>query len=117
MTRANGAPSGRHEFEGDGVEVVHDPDATRIVLAGDLDMSAVPRVRPIVEAACASGSEKVELDLSAIEFVDSHGFQLLAATHQALTANGRTLVVLPPRGLVRRAFEVTGFDSLFGDGG
>ena len=57
----------------------------------------------------------VVLDLSAIEFVDSHGFQLLAAAHHALTDNGCVLVLIPPHGPVRRAFEITGFDKLFGE--
>jgi anti-sigma B factor antagonist len=115
MTRANGVPSGPHEFAQDVAEVIRDPDATRIVLTGDLDMSTVARVRPIVESACERSPETVVLDLSAIEFVDSHGFRLLAATHRALTADGCVLVVLPPPAPVRRAFEITGLDHLFGE--
>ena len=115
MTRVNGAPSGQYEFEHGVVEVVRDPDATRIVLTGELDMSTVAWVRPIVESACDSSPGTVVLDLSAIEFVDSHGFQLLAAIHRALAADGCVLVVLPPPAPVRRAFEITGLDHLFGD--
>ena len=113
MTLGNGAPPMRYEFGNGSVEVGRDPDATRIVLTGDLDMSTAPRARAIVEAACASSPGTVVLDFSAIDFVDSHGFQLLAATHQALTDNGCVLVLIPPHGPVRRAFEITGFDHLF----
>ncbi len=115
MTRANGALSGPYEFEQGVAEVVRDPDVTRIVLTGDLDMSAVARVRPIVESECEHSPATVVLDLSAVEFVDSHGFRLLVATHRALTADGCALVVLPPPAPVRRAFEITGLDHLFGD--
>jgi anti-sigma B factor antagonist len=115
MRRANGASSGPHQFGQDVAEVIRDPDVTRIVLTGDLDMSTVARVRPIVESACECSPETVVLDLSALEFVDSHGFRLLAATHRALTAEGCVLVVLPPPAPVRRAFEITGLDHLFGD--
>ena len=52
MTRANGALSGPYEFEQGVAEVVRDPDVTRIVLTGDLDMSAVARVRAVVESEC-----------------------------------------------------------------
>jgi len=114
MTRVSGAPSGPYEFGHGVVEVVRDPDATRIVLTGDLDMSAVARVRPIVESACERSPETVVLDLSGLEFVDSHGFQLLVATYRALRADGCVLVVLPPPAPVRRAFEITGLDHLFG---
>ena len=115
MTRGNGAPAMRYEFGSSAAEVGRDPDATRIVLTGDLDMSTVPRARTIVEAACAGNPGTVVLDLSAIDFVDSHGFQLLAATHQALTDNGCILVLIPPQGPVRRVFEITGFDHLFSE--
>ena len=115
MRLDNGAPPMRYELGNGSVEVGRDPAATRIVLTGDLDMSTVARVRPIVESACKRSPETVVLDLSAIEFVDSHGFRLLAATHRALTAGGCALVVLPPPAPVRRAFEITGLDHLFGD--
>jgi anti-sigma B factor antagonist len=113
MTLGNGAASMRYEFENGAAEVRRDSDATRIVLTGDLDMSTAPRARAIVEAACAGRPGTVVLDLSAIDFVDSHGFQLLAATHQALTDDGCALVLIPPHGPVRRVFEITGFDHLF----
>jgi anti-sigma B factor antagonist len=115
MTRVNGDSSRRYEFASGVAEVVRDADVTRIVLAGDLDMSTVAGVRLIVERACESTPEKVVVDLSAVEFVDSHGLHLLAATHRALEADGCVLVVLPPSEPVRRAFEITGLDDLFGD--
>ena len=114
MTRGNGAPAMRYEFGSSAAEVGRDPDATRIVLTGDLDMSTAPRVRAIVEAACAGNPGAVVLDLSALDFVDSHGFQLLVATHKAAAGNGCELVLIPPHGPVRRAFEITGLDHLFG---
>ena len=114
MTRAGGEGAARrHEFTGGGAEVVRDGALTRIVLAGDLDMSTVARVQRIIDGACESATEQVIVDLSALEFVDSHGLQLLAATHRALTADGYALVMLPPPEPVRRAFEITGLDQLF----
>jgi len=115
MTRVNGKSSRRREVGRDVAEIVPDAGLTRIVLAGDLDMSTVAQARPIIERACESGPEKVVVDLSAVEFVDSHGLHLLASTHRALTATGCVLVVLPPPEPVRRAFEITGLDGLFGD--
>ena len=115
MTRGNGAPAMRYEFGNGTAEVGRDHGATRIALTGDLDMSTAPRARTIVEAACAGNPGTVVLDLSAVDFVDSHGFQLLAATHQALTDNGCILVLIPPQGPVRRVFEITGFDHLFSE--
>ena len=116
MSRANGDPSRRYEFGNGAAEVLRDEETTRIVLAGDLDMSTVAQVQPIVESACASSPEKVIVDLSAVEFVDWHGLHLLAATHLALTTDGCVFLVIPPAEHVRRAFEITGLDQLFGAG-
>ena len=52
------------------------------------------------------------IDLSAVEFVDSHGLRLLANTHRSLTREGRKLVVVPPPDTVWRAFVVTGLDAV-----
>jgi anti-sigma B factor antagonist len=115
MTRASGEEAARRDGLGDGVvEVVRDGARARIVLAGDLDMSTVARARTIIDRACQGPPEQVVVDLSAVEFIDSHGLHLLAATHRALTADGCALVVLPPPKPVRRAFEITGLDQLFG---
>lgn len=111
----DGAPPTRYELGSGSVEVGRDLDATRIVLTGDLDMSTAPRARAIVEAACAGDPGAVVLDLSALDFVDSHGFQLLVATHKAAAAKGCELVLIPPHGPVRRAFEITGLGHLFGE--
>ena len=114
MTRVSGDSSRRYECPHRVAQIVRDTDLTRIVFSGDLDMSTVTQARPIVERACESGSERVVVDLSAVEFVDSHGLHLIATTHRALSATGCTIVVLPPSEAVRRAFEITGLDELFG---
>jgi anti-anti-sigma factor len=115
MTGHNGVPARQDVFANDVADVVRDADLTQIVVSGDLDMSTVTRVRLVVEGARESGPEKVVVDLSGVEFVDSHGLQLLADTHRALTADGCPVVVVPPAGPARRAFELTGLDWLFGD--
>ena len=115
MTGANGVPARRYHFGNGVADVVRDADLARIVLAGDLDTSTVQRVRLIVEGACERRPGRVVVDLAAVEFVDSHGLQLLADTHRRLTAEGASLVVVPPAEPVRRAFELTSLEWLFGD--
>ena len=95
------------------VDVVRETDATRIVLEGDVDVCTVGRLQSFIEAECAfRGSHTIVIDLSAVEFVDSHGLRLLANTHQSLTREGGKLVVVPPPATVWRAFVVTGLDAV-----
>ena len=115
MTAGNGLPNRRFEFGNGAVDVFRDGELTRIVLSGDLDLSTVGRVRVAVESACENTPANVVVDLSAVEFVDSHGLELLVTTHRSVAAEKCSLAVLPPSGHVRRVFTLTGLDWLFGD--
>jgi len=94
------------------VDVTRDDGVTRIVMEGDVDLRTVGRLRPFVEDECRSGARKIVIDLSAVEFVDSHGLQLLAETHRRLASEERTLALVPPRDTVWRPFVVTGLDTI-----
>ena len=108
--RGVGTEGERRPFVAD---VVRETEVTRIVLEGDIDVCTVGRVQAVIEEECAfRGSHTIVIDLSAVEFVDSHGLRLLANTHQSLTSEGRALVVVPPPDIVWRAFVFTGLDAV-----
>ena len=95
------------------VDVVRETAVTRIVLEGDVDVCTVGRLQAFIEAECAfRRSHTIVIDLSAVEFVDSHGLRLFANTHRRLTREGRKLVVVPPPDIVWRAFVFTGLDAV-----
>jgi anti-sigma B factor antagonist len=95
------------------VDIVRNEAVTRIVLGGDIDIVSIPRLRPVVEAACAHRSRTVVFDVSAVDFVDSHGLRLCVETHRRLTGQGRRLVFVPPPEHVWRVFVLTGLDEVF----
>ena len=97
----------------DGVAVVRTDDATRISITADLDMHTARRARSIIESVCEARPSNVVIDLTGLEFVDSHGLNLLVDAHRTLTAAGCRLVFVPPAGHIRRAFAITGLDGLF----
>jgi len=115
MTDVGGARSGaaRWRASHDGVQdVVRADDVTRIVLEGEIDVHAVGRLRPFLEQECRGSAQRVVLDLTAVEFVDSHGLHLVAEMDRRLAAVGRPLVLVPPAESVWRAFVVTGLDQV-----
>jgi anti-anti-sigma factor len=115
MTDPEGAPLASHvqpAWDDGGVDVVRTGGVTRISLGGEVDMGTVGRVRSFVEAECRGRSRKVVIDLSAVEFVDSHGLHFFAETHRTLTGEGRSLVFVAPPDLVWRTFVITGLDRL-----
>lgn len=103
----------RYEFGHGAVELVPDGDLTKVVVSGDLDTSTVARVRLALESACVGSPAKLVVDLSAVDFVDSHGLQLLVSTHRRMTAEGCALLVLPPAEHVQRVFALTGLGWFF----
>jgi len=88
-------------------------EVTRIVLDGDVDISTADRIRSIVEAECRRGSSRVVIDLSAVEFVDSHGLHLFAETHRKLMRDERVLVLVPPPDVVSAPRSSDGMGRLF----
>lgn len=115
MNGANWLPHRRYEFGRGGVDVERDGDLTRLLVTGDLDLSTVGRVRLAIERACERAPAKLVIDLSGVDFVDSHGLQLLVATERTLTAEGRALTLVPPADHIRRVFTLTGLDWIFRD--
>ena len=78
---------------------------------GELDVSEVADLRRAVLDA-AEGADRVELDLRAVDFVDSMALSTLLELHHTLNANGKTLCVLADDGPVRSAIEQTGLRQL-----
>jgi anti-anti-sigma factor len=98
----------------DGVaEVSQTGDAIRIVMTADLDMHTARRAQPVIEAVCEARPSKVVIDLSRLEFVDSHGLHLVVLAHRTLTAAGCSIVLVAPPAHIRRAFAIAGLDGLF----
>lgn len=88
----------------DGVAVV------RVV--GELDLASAPQVRTAVVRALASGGPDLELDLTAVDFVDSLGLGVVVSALKRVRTNGGRLVVVVDAARVRKPFEVTGLDTL-----
>ena len=73
---SEGVAAGRRAREVATAEVVRGPSETWIALTGELDMSSVEDVRPVIDAECSRRPQKVTIDLSSIEFIDSHALRL-----------------------------------------
>lgn len=70
-------------------------DSGSLVLSGEVDFFSAPDFGRLLELACERG-EQVSLDLSALEFIDHHGLEILAGHAQRLTARGGCTIHNPP---------------------
>jgi anti-sigma B factor antagonist len=85
------------------------PDAVRIVVVGELDLSTVDRLDRALRRARFE-AEPVVLDLRELQFIDSSGAHLLLrAAARIREAGGRLTVVRGPAA-VDRLFALAGLD-------
>lgn len=79
--------------------------------SGELDLQTAPQVRDLVQSARREHTTKVELDLTAVDFIDSVGLSMIVSAHQRLASDGVGMVVVVPTGL-QRLFEISGLGQL-----
>ena len=83
-----------------------------VKLAGELDLYNAPQVRNALAKACAESPERVVIDLSEVEFIDSTALGVLIEARRQLKNNKAFLLAAP--GLeTRRALEISGLDRHF----
>lgn len=85
--------------EGDG--------SIRLVLAGELDLAPSSRFRTALDGA-QDDSDRVLLDLRALTLIDCAGVAIVFAAAGRSQREGAGLVLLDPRGQVRRMLDLVG---------
>lgn len=88
-------------------------DFTVIRLVGDLDVSAVGRLRDALGRLITRPDEKVVIDLTDVPFLDSTGLGVLVARLRQQRQEGGDLVLVIPSERLLRNFRITGLDRVF----
>jgi len=85
-----------------------------LALAGEIDLYTAPRLQTELTAAlAASNTAQIVVDMSAVDFCDSTGMNVLLAAHRLAGEKGGDLTLAAPRPPVRKILEVTGLQSVF----
>jgi anti-sigma B factor antagonist len=89
-------------------------DRAIVALIGEIDLYTAPRLQSELAAALASGDPaRLVVDMSAVEFCDSTGMNVLLAAHRRATEQGGSLELAGPRPAVRKILQVTGLETVF----
>jgi anti-anti-sigma factor len=75
---------------------------------GELDLSSVDRLDGTLRELREAGFDQLELDLSALTFMDSTGLRLVLGWDGEARRDGMSLVLRPGPPAVQRVFELTG---------
>jgi anti-anti-sigma factor len=82
-----------------------------VAVAGEIDLSNAGDLRAAVTDA-AEGCDKLRLDLTGVEFIDSTGLGGLLELRSTLRSRAVTLEIVAGEGPVRQAVEITGLAEL-----
>jgi len=88
--------------------------ATRVVVAGEVDMLTAPQLHEALMAALQDGAPHViDVDLSGVSFMDSTGITELVRLRNLAHPSGYVVRVVQPQPAVRHVFEMTGLVEAF----
>lgn len=82
-------------------------------IAGEIDLYTAPRLQAEFTRLLQDGPNRVVIDMSAVEFCDSTGMNVLLSALKRVKEQGGVLDVAAPRPAVRKILQVTGLDSVF----
>lgn len=83
-----------------------------VCLYGELDMSTADVLDRELARVAEAEPERIVLDLSGLDFLDSSGLRSLLRAHTRAREDGGRLTLLRGRPEVQRVFEVTATDEL-----
>jgi anti-sigma B factor antagonist len=87
-------------------------EACVIRLGGELDLYNAPQMREAVLEACSDAPQRIVIDLSEVEFIDSTALGVLIEARSRLN-NRRAFLLAAPGLEARRALEISGLDRHF----
>jgi anti-anti-sigma factor len=93
------------------IRATRDGRTAIVTASGEIDLSNVGELRSAATEA-AEDCDRLRLDLSGIEFIDSTGLGGLLELRSTLRARNVTLEIVAGEGPVRQAVEITGLAEL-----
>jgi anti-anti-sigma factor len=93
------------------IRTSRDGSTATVAASGEIDLSTVDELRSAVTGA-AEGVDRLRLDLTDVEFIDSAGLGGLLELRSTLRSRSVTLEIDAGEGPVRQAMEITGLSEL-----
>lgn len=82
-------------------------DHTVLELCGEIDVNTAPQLLHLLQLAITD-SARLDVDLRAVEFIDSTVISALIIAHHAALGAGKRFGVVNPTGHVARTLRITG---------
>lgn len=83
-------------------------------VTGEIDVYTAPRLREAIVELIGEGNNKIIIDVDRVDFLDSTGLGVLVGGLKKVRENGGSLEVICSQSRIRKIFEITGLDQVFG---
>jgi stage II sporulation protein AA (anti-sigma F factor antagonist) len=95
------------------VDISKEKGILTVRLSGEIDHHSAVGIRSEIDAMIAElRPERLALDLSGIDFMDSSGIGLIMGRYARMKAVGGELVVERPNARIRKIFEMAGLERI-----
>ncbi len=88
-------------------------EMTVLSVSGNLDSLTVPEIRPEIESIVAAGNQKVALELSGLEVIDSSGIGAIVSLFKRVRALGGDVKIVGVAGQPREILRLLGLERAF----
>jgi anti-sigma B factor antagonist len=88
-------------------------DVTVVTIRSELDAGSAPRFKEVLEGLLGDGTDRIAMDLSRLDYVDSAGLGVLVSTLKMLRARGGDLRLFGLKDSVRMIFDLTRLSKVF----
>lgn len=85
-----------------------------IVLSGEVDVYTAPQLKQQMITLLESGVANLVVNLTEVDYLDSTALGVLIGGLKRMRERDGDLVLVCPGARVRRVFEITGLDKIFG---
>ena len=84
-------------------------DVVELLLAGDLDLTAVDQIDAVSHAALAKGDVRLlVLDFTDVHFIDGSGLHALERVYVQARASGASMLLVGANRTIQKVFEICG---------
>jgi anti-sigma B factor antagonist len=93
-------------------EETFEPAGLIFTVSGELDIATAPTLRDRLNEAIDAGRNRIVIDLSAIDFLDSVALATIVHAKQRLPEDGRMALAIDPSSYVMLVFESGGLPKV-----
>jgi anti-anti-sigma factor len=89
------------------------PGVGVLTVSGELDISTAGALQHALQELLDAETERVEVDLSGVVFMDSSALSALVAAHERATKHNQRLALVRPSPACAKVLGITGLDRVF----